>query len=77
MLLAWFFSEMLAVPHRHQAKVLKYPQNQNSLSLQVVTLRSQLIFFVLGAFIFLKLMGMGGTLSLFRPDIRLLAVAKR
>ncbi|MGG2014680.1 hypothetical protein [Bacillus sp. S10(2024)] len=41
-----------------QAKVLKYPLNENFLSLQVVTLRSQLIFFRFGAFIFLKLMGL-------------------
>ncbi|OTY29938.1 hypothetical protein BK732_01380 [Bacillus thuringiensis serovar navarrensis] len=49
----------MVLPHRYQAKILKYPLNENFLSLQVVTLKSQLIFFVLGAFIFLKLMGMG------------------
>ncbi len=54
-------------PHAHQAKVLKYPLNKKFLSLQVLTLRSQLIFFLLGVFIFLKLMGMGGTLI--RKDI--------
>ncbi|MDA1669144.1 hypothetical protein PDK09_27460, partial [Bacillus cereus] len=48
--------------HAHQAKVLKYPLNKNFLSLQVLTLRNQLIFFVLGVFIFLKLMGMGNWL---------------
>lgn len=31
-------------PHRYQAKVLKYPLNENFLSLQLVILRSQLIF---------------------------------
>ncbi len=31
-------------PHRHQAKVLKYTLNENSLSLQLVILRIQLIF---------------------------------
>jgi len=30
MLLAWFFSEMLAVPHRHQAKKNGLPQNDKN-----------------------------------------------
>ncbi|PEC69626.1 hypothetical protein CON25_32490, partial [Bacillus thuringiensis] len=41
-------------PHRYQAKVLKYPLNENFFSLQAVTLRSQLIFFVLGRLFFLS-----------------------
>ncbi|QWH32108.1 hypothetical protein EXW51_30310 (plasmid) [Bacillus mycoides] len=35
---------MVGGPHRHQAKDLKYPLNENFLSLQLVILRSQLIF---------------------------------
>ncbi|PDY45090.1 hypothetical protein COL30_27620 [Bacillus pseudomycoides] len=42
------------VTHRHQAKVLKYPLNENFLSLQIVTLKSQLIFSFWGHYKILK-----------------------
>ncbi|PGV95968.1 hypothetical protein COD80_12655 [Bacillus cereus] len=46
---------MLAVPHAHQANILKCPQNENFIVLQLF-MRIQLIFFVLGSYQFLKLM---------------------
>ncbi|PGF06227.1 hypothetical protein COM59_25690 [Bacillus pseudomycoides] len=49
----------MVLPHHHQAKVLKYPLNENFLSLQIVTLKSQLIFSFWGHYKILKLMGMG------------------
>ncbi|KFN16212.1 hypothetical protein COM49_29810 [Bacillus pseudomycoides] len=45
---------LLVLPHAHQAKVLKYPLNENFLSLQIVTLRSQLIFSFWGHLFFLS-----------------------
>ncbi|PQZ48745.1 hypothetical protein FC700_25325 [Bacillus mycoides] len=39
-------------PYVHQAKVLKYPLNENFLSLQLVILRSQLIFLFLECLLF-------------------------
>ncbi|PGC34225.1 hypothetical protein COM18_24685 [Bacillus pseudomycoides] len=41
-------------PHRHQAKVLKYPLNENFFSLHLVILRSQLIFLFWGCLLFLS-----------------------
>ena len=35
LLLAWFFSKMLAVPHVHQAKDLEPPKNENFTFLQL------------------------------------------
>ncbi|PGZ06472.1 hypothetical protein COE30_21330 [Bacillus cereus] len=54
------FSEFLngVPPHAHQAKILKYPQNENFISLQLF-MRIQPIFFVLGKSVFLNLMVMG------------------
>ncbi|PEM34574.1 hypothetical protein CN634_28015 [Bacillus pseudomycoides] len=53
-------------PHHHQAKVLKYPLNENFLSLQIVTLKSQLIFSFWRHYQILKLMGMVlSTISIF------------
>ncbi|QWH20762.1 hypothetical protein EXW62_27615 (plasmid) [Bacillus mycoides] len=43
--------------HVHQAKILRYPQNQNFISL-LLFIRIHVIFFVLGNNQFLKLMGM-------------------
>ncbi|PFD96931.1 hypothetical protein COE15_08720 [Bacillus cereus] len=57
MLLAWFFSKMLAVPHAHQAKILRHPHNENFAFLQLF-MRIRLIFFVSGNNQFLKLMVM-------------------
>ncbi|PFR01177.1 hypothetical protein COK30_31205, partial [Bacillus cereus] len=45
-------------PHAHQAKILKCPQNKKIIVLPLF-MRSQLIFFVLGSYQFLKLMAMG------------------
>ncbi|MCZ6939097.1 hypothetical protein EJ131_00480 [Bacillus mycoides] len=45
------------VPHVHQANILKCPQNENFIILQLF-IRIQLIFFVLKNYQFLKLMNM-------------------
>ncbi|PHE40472.1 hypothetical protein COI47_29765, partial [Bacillus pseudomycoides] len=50
--LAWVFSKTLAVPHANQANILKCPQNENFIILQLF-MRIQLIFFVLGYLLFL------------------------
>ncbi|QWH09783.1 hypothetical protein EXW49_29260 (plasmid) [Bacillus mycoides] len=42
----------LVIPYVHQVKVLMYPLNENFLSLQLVILRSQLIFSFLGCLLF-------------------------
>ncbi|PGW39172.1 hypothetical protein COE04_01345 [Bacillus cereus] len=44
-------------PHVHQANILKCPQNENFIILQLF-IRIQLIFFVLENYQFLKLMNM-------------------
>ncbi|PEE40881.1 hypothetical protein COL91_03555 [Bacillus pseudomycoides] len=44
--------------HAHQPKILIYPQNENFISLQLF-MRIQLIFFVFGKSVFLKLMDVG------------------
>ncbi|PGZ07919.1 hypothetical protein COE30_15270 [Bacillus cereus] len=49
-----FFFTLRIIPHVHQTKVLIYPLNENFLSLQVATLRSQLIFLFLGRLFFLS-----------------------
>ncbi|OUM45871.1 hypothetical protein BW425_26995 [Bacillus pseudomycoides] len=46
--------EILVLPHAHQANILKCPQNENFIILQLF-MRIQLIFFVLGNYQFLKL----------------------
>ncbi|PEB80488.1 hypothetical protein COM95_16080 [Bacillus cereus] len=45
--LAWVFSEMLAVPHAHQAKILRHPHNENFTFLQLF-MKIPLIFSFLG-----------------------------
>ncbi|PGL37063.1 hypothetical protein CN941_28585 [Bacillus cereus] len=50
---------MLVLPHYHQAKILKYPQNKNFISPQL-SMRIQCIFFVLENDEFLNLIAMYG-----------------
>ncbi|PGL15707.1 hypothetical protein CN917_29115 [Bacillus thuringiensis] len=40
----WYLDSDGVAPHRYQPKFLKYPLNENFLYLQVVFLRSQLIY---------------------------------
>ncbi|PFZ07412.1 hypothetical protein COL63_26435 [Bacillus pseudomycoides] len=49
------FFKIGATPHTHQAKILKYPQTENFIFLQLF-MRIQLTFFVLRNNQFLKLM---------------------
>ncbi|PEE14815.1 hypothetical protein CON53_27950 [Bacillus cereus] len=45
--LAWVFSEMLAIPHAHQAKILRHPHNENFTFLQLF-MKIPLVFFIFG-----------------------------
>ncbi|PDZ08067.1 hypothetical protein CON70_29670 [Bacillus pseudomycoides] len=55
--LAYGIRVLLVLPHCHQAKILKYPQNKNFISPQL-SMRIQCIFFVLENDEFLNLMAM-------------------